>query len=491
MADLGTDQLLLDVAEYVVGYRVESAEALKTARYCLVDFLGNCIASLREPECLKVLGPLVPGTTVPHGAHVPGTAFYLDPCTAAFNMGTCAAWLSYGDSWQGADWISPFECIAAVLAVAEYLSSLRLVKGFPALTVREVLVCIVKSYEICGILATDNALNQVGVESALFVKVAATAVCTRMLGGGRREVISATSQAFVDGSGLRCYRHFPNVGTRKSWCAGDTASRSVWLALLTMRGEMGYPLALSAPVWGFNDVYHRRTSLNVSREYGTYVVENVVFKVSFPGDVHAQTAMECALRLHPQVVHRVDEVLNVTIYTSRSAIRTIDKTSPLRNPSDRETCLQYCVAIALLYGTVTTDHFADAVAQDPRIDELRSRMSVRETPQFSSDYVDPEKMSLPTAIQVHFKDRTSTTRLEVEYPLGHRRRRLECFPALEKKLMMNLSARLPATRATKLFETCMNPQLLDKLSVPEFLELFCEPPPNHVLTFAGEHLVTL
>lgn len=524
--DFGTDQLLLDVADYVVGFEVESAEAMKTARYCVNDVLGTCacrpnrrgggasrarrrtqthaaapprrratndagITALNSPECTKLLGPVVPGQTVPHGAHVPGTDYYLDPVQAAFNIGTCKAWGEYSDSWQGADWISPSDTIAAILAVAEYLSSLRLAKGFPALTVREVLIGVTKAYEVCGILATDNALNQVGVESALFVKVAATSVCTRMLGGGRREVISAASQAFVDGSGLRCYRHFPNVGTRKAWCAGDTASRAVFLALLTMRGEMGYPLVLSAPVWGFNDVYHRRASLNVSRDYGTYIIENVVFKVSFPGDVHAQTAMEVALRLHPQVVHRVDEVLSITIYTSRSTIRTIDKTSPLRNPSDRETCLQYCVAVSLLYGTVTVDHFSDAVAQDPRIDELRSRMTVRETPQFSSDYVDPEKMSLASAIQVHFKDRTSTSRLEVEYPLGHRRRRLECFPALEKKLMMNLSSRMPATRATKLFETCMNPQHLDKLSVPEFLELFCEPPPNHVLTFGGERLVTL
>ncbi len=481
MADLGTDQLLLDIADYVVGYRVASKEAVKTARYAVLDALGCGALALGDPECCKLLGPVVPGVSVRHGARVPGTDHVLDPVQAAFGISTMNRWLDYNDTWLAAEWLHPSDCLGAILAVAEYVSNVRLEKGLPALTMRDVIVSVVKAYEIQGVLAIENSMNQIGVDSALFLRVSATAVATHLLGGGRREICNAVSQAFVDGSGLRCFRHYPNVSTRKGWSAGDTASRAVWLALLTMKGENGHDLVLTAPVWGFNDVFYRRTELAIKRDFGTYVVENVLFAAQFPVEYHAVTAVEAALRLHHQVVHRFDDIHIIGISTTRSCIRCIDKTGPLLNAADRDHCLQYAVAVALLYGTLTKDHYTDAVAQDPRIDTLRRKMNVLESPQYSADYLDPEKRSVPNSIQVHFNDRTSTPKVEVEYPMGHRKRRLEGFPALDKKFMRNLLTKFSANHAGRIFETCMSPQIFDLMSVPDFMDLLAHPPVPRVL----------
>ncbi len=453
---------------------------MKTARYAVLDSIGCALLSLNFPECVKLLGPVVPGMTTPNGCSVLGTTHTLDPVTAAHNTSTAIRWLEYNDAWLAHEWVHPSDVIGAILPLCEYLSKIRMQRHLPSLTMRDVLVSTIKAYEICGILALENSLNGIGVDAGVFTKVAVAAVCTRLLGGGRREIADSVSQAFADGASLRCFRHYPNVGTRKGWSAGDASSRGVWIALTTMRGEQGHNLVLSAPVWGFNDVFYRRDDLRVTKEFKEHVVENTLFKVSFPCEYHAQTAVEATFLLHPQVVHRVDEVHSIVVSTTRSAVRTIDKTGPLRNPADRDHCIRYCVAIGLLYGTLTAEHYSDAVAQDPRIDELRKRISVVENPQYSSDYLDPDRRSVANAVQVHFQDRTSTSKVEIEYPLGHKRRRAECFPALEKKLVSSLNTRMPPMRAGKVFEMVTNPQRFDAMAVPDFVELF-SPSPNPFL----------
>lgn len=470
--DLGADQLLIDIANYVVGYEIKSRDAVKTARFAILDFASCALRGACEPACAKLLGPVVPGVTCTFGAHVPGTEYYLDPVTATGNMSTCARWLDYNDAFYGAEWTHPSDCIGAVLAVAEYVSRLRNERGLSVLSMRDVIVGVIKTYEIVGILALDNSFNQIGVDHGLLTRVAVAAVTTSMLGGGRLEVMYATSQAFIDGSGLRCFRHYPCAGTRKGWAAGDAASRGVSLALMTMRGEMGYLGALTAPVWGFNDVFYRRQDIALKRDFGEYVMENIVFKPSYPSEVHAQTAIEASFRLHPQVVHRVDEVHSVAVHTTRSAVRCIDKTGPLNGPADRDHCLQYAVAVALLYGNITTEHYEDSVANDPRVDELRRKILIAENPQYSADYVDPDRRSCSNSVQVHFKDRTSTNKFEVEYPVGHRRRRMETFSALEKKFIASLHMKFPPERAGFIFERVTDAQIFDALTPIDFMELF-------------------
>ena len=475
----------------MVGYEIKSRDAVKTARYAVLDAMACSMLSLNFPECAKLLGPVVPGATVTHGAHVPGTDHDVDPVTAAHNFSTCVRWLDYNDTWLASEWVHPSDVVGAIVPLAEYLTRVRLARALPPLTMKDVIVAVIKAYEVCGVLALENSLNQIGVDHSLMTRVAVASTCTRMLGGGRREVCDASSQAFADGAGLRCFRHYPNNGTRKGWAAGDACARGVWIALTTMRGEMGMRLVLSAPVWGFNDVFHRRQELSVRRDFGEYVMENTLFKVAFPCESHCVTAVEAAFRLHAQVVHRVDEVHNVTIHTTRSAVRCVDKTGPLRCPADRDHCVQYCVAVALLYGTLTAEHYEDAVAQDPRIDELRRRMTVVENPQYSADYLDPDRRSVTNAVQVHFNDRTSTSKVEVEYPLGHRRRRQECFPALEKKFMSALASRMTPNRAGRVFEQCVDPRRFDASPVTDFVEWFSPAPAPWLLPpsgarFAGE-----
>ena len=464
------DRELLDIADYVATFRVESEEALETARYCLQDALGCALLALSFSACTGLLGPLVPGTVVPDGARVPGTSFVLDPVQAAFNIGAMIRWLDYNDTWLAAEWGHPSDNIGAILAVADFVSRQRLRQGQEPLTIREVLEAMVKAYEIQGVLALENSFNSVGLDHVVLVKVASTALAVHLLGGGREAIAAALSQAWIDGQSLRTYRQAPNTGARKSWAAGDAAARAVRLALLTLQGEAGYPTALSAPTWGFYAVQFGGQPLRLSRPYGSYVMENILFKIAFPAEFHAQTAVEAALSLHPQVRGRLAEIREVTLFTQQSALRIISKTGPLHNPADRDHCLQYITAVAFIFGELTAQHYEDAVAADPRIDALRAKMTVTEEPRYSRDYLDPQKRSIANALQVHFTDGTSTEKVEVEYPLGHRRRRAEGLPLLLEKCEENLASRLPVPRVRELMALFADRGKLEETSVCAFLE---------------------
>ncbi len=463
------DSELADIADYVRNYDVTSDLAYETARYCLMDALGCAMLALNFPECTKLLGPIVPGTRVPNGARVPGTGFVLDPVTAAFNLGSLIRWLDYNDTWLAAEWGHPSDNFGAILSVADYLC--RSAVTTP-LRMREVLTAAIKAHEIQGVLALENSFNRVGLDHVILVKVASTAVITQMLGGDRETIINALSNAFVDGQSLRTYRHAPNTGSRKSWAAGDAASRAVWLSLMAMKGAMGYPSALTALNWGFYDVLFNGQPFRFQRPYDSYVMENVLFKISFPAEFHAQTAAECAMILHPQVKDRLDDIERVVITTHESAIRIIDKKGPLHNPADRDHCLQYMTAVPLIFGRLTADDYEDHVASDARIDSLRAKMKVVENKQYSIDYLDPEKRSIANAVQVFFKDGTSTENIAVEYPVGHRRRRAEGIPLLIEKFRNNLATRFSAKRVDTILENCSDGQRFEDLPVHEFINLF-------------------
>ena len=466
------DRSLVDIAKYVADSVIDSHLAYETARHCLIDSLGCAVLALRYPECVKLLGPIVPGTHVPHGARIPGTQFELDAVLAALNIGCLIRWLDYNDTWLAAEWGHPSDNLGGILATADYLSRRNLAEGRPPLMMREVLTATIKAYEIQGVLALENSLNRVGLDHVLFVKAASTAVVTGMLGGGVDEIINAVSNAFVDGGSLRVYRHAPNTGSRKSWAAGDATSRAVWLALMTMTGEMGYPSAMTAKGWGFYDALFKGKSFVHQRPYGSYVVENILFKISFPAEFHAQTAVECALKLHNQVKDRLHEIEAITITTHESAIRIIDKTGPLHNPADRDHCLQYMVAIGLIFGVLTADHYEDEVAADGRIDALREKMVVVEDPQYSQDYLDSDKRSIANAIQIRLKDGSSTEKIAVEYPIGHRRRRVEGIPLLEEKFAANLASRFPPKQMNAILDLCLDQKQLEATPVNEFMQMF-------------------
>ena len=466
------DRVLVDIAEYVAEMAISSTEAYTTAHACLLDALGCAILALRYPECSKLLGPIVPGTVVPQGARVPGTSFVLDPVQAAFNLGTMLRWLDFNDTWLAAEWGHPSDNLGGILTSADYLSQVRLVNGQQPLVMRDVLTALIKAYEIQGVLALENSLNRVGLDHVLLVKVASTAVVTGLLGGGKQDIINAVSNAWIDNGSLRTYRHAPNTGSRKSWAAGDATSRAVRLALMTLRGEMGYASALTAKTWGFYDVVFRGKPFAFSRPYGSYVIENILFKISFPAEFHAQTAVEGAITLHEQVRDRLDQIEKVVLTTHESAMRIIDKTGPLTNPADRDHCLQYMVAIGLLTGQLTADDYEDARASDPRIDRLRAKMIVEEDKRYSRDYLDPDKRSIANAVQVFFQDGTATAKVEVEYPLGHRRRRAEGRAALEEKLVSNLRTRFPERRVQELLKVCLDQVHLEKMAVQDFVSLF-------------------
>jgi 2-methylcitrate dehydratase len=463
------DQELVDIAEYVTHYGVTSDLAYETARYCLMDALGCAILALNFPECTKLLGPIVEGTTVPNGARVPGTDYILDPVTATFNLGAMIRWLDYNDTWLAAEWGHPSDNLGAILAVADYLNRSGI--ALP-IKMRDVLTAAIKAHEIQGVMSLENSFNRVGLDHVLLVKVASTAVVTHMLGGDKEDIINAVSNAWIDGQSLRTYRHAPNTGSRKSWAAGDAASRAVRLALMTLKGEMGYPSALTAPKWGFYDVLLKGQQFRFQRSYGSYVMENVLFKVSFPAEFHAQTAAEGAMILHPQVKGRIDDIQRVVITTHESAIRIIDKTGPLHNPADRDHCIQYMTALPLILGRLTADDYEDNIAADPRIDSLRAKMKIVENKQYSADYLDPEKRSIANAVQVFFKDGTSTENVVVEYPLGHRRRRKEGIPRLIEKFKNNLAARFSEKRVAAILELFANPQKLEQMPVHEFINFF-------------------
>lgn len=467
-----TDILLEYIADYVLEKEIVSEEAYQTARYVLLDTLGCGVLALNYPECTKLLGPVVPGTVVPNGTRVPGTSFVLDPVRGAFNIGCMIRWLDYNDTWLAAEWGHPSDNLGGILAVADYLSQVRLSEGKEPLKVRDVLEMMIKAHEIQGILALENSLNRVGLDHVLFVKVATTAVAAKMLGGSRKEIINAVSNAWIDNSSLRTYRHAPNTGSRKSWAAGDATSRGVQLALMAIKGEMGYPQALSAPGWGFQDVLYKEKELKLARKLDSYVMENVLFKVSYAAEFHAQTAAECAVKLHKQVSGRLNEIDRITITTHESAIRIIDKKGPLHNPADRDHCLQYITAIGLIKGDIRAEFYEDEIANDKRIDELRDKMEVIENKQYSVDYLDPNKRSIANAVQVHYIDGTSSEFVECEYPLGHRFRRDEAIPKIIEKFLSNLKAQFPAGQQRKIEEVVSNQESLEKMNVNEFVTLF-------------------
>lgn len=466
------DKVLTDIADYVSKYEIKSKEAYNTARICLMDTLGCGLEALSYPACTKLMGPIVAGTIVPNGAKVPGTPFQLDPVMAAFNIGCMIRWLDFNDTWLAAEWGHPSDNLGGILATSDWISRKNVAQGEKPLVMRDVLTAMIKAHEIQGVLALENSFNRVGLDHVVLVKVASVAVVTKMLGGTRDAIIDAVSQAWVDGQPLRTYRHAPNTGSRKSWAAGDATSRAVRLALMTLNGEMGYPSVLTAKSWGFYDVLFKGKGFKLLRPYASYVMENVLFKISFPAEFHAQTAIECALKLHPRVKTRLDEVKKIIITTHESAIRIIDKKGPLHNPADRDHCIQYVTAIGLIFGNLTAQHYEDKIAKDPRIDRLRDKMQCVENKQYSKDYLNPSKRSIANAVQVFFKDGSKTEKVEVEYPIGHRRRRGEGIPLLVGKFKTNLARRFPAKQQEAILELCLDQKKLETTPVNEFVDLF-------------------
>jgi len=469
------DPLFQAIADYVLApEKITSTEALETARLCLMDTLGCGLLALDYPACTKLLGPVVPGATMPsRGARVPGTDYELEPVQAAFNIGAMVRWLDFNDTWLAAEWGHPSDNLGGILAVADYLSRQAVAEGKAPLTVRDVLVAMIQAHEVQGVLALENAFNRVGLDHVLLVRIASTAVVTRLLGGTREQIINALSNAFVDGGALRTYRHAPNTGSRKSWAAGDATSRAVRHALFALKGEMGYPSALSAKTWGFQDVLLKGQPVKLPAQgFGSYVMEHVLFKISFPAEFHAQTAVEAAITLHPQIVGRLDEIEKIVVETQESGKRIIDKTGPLANPADRDHCIQYMVAIGLLKGSLTAEDYEDSMASDKRVDALREKMEVVENAEFTHDYLDPAKRSIGNAVQVFFRDGSSTERVSVEYPIGHRRRRKEGVPVLLEKFENALRGRIPAPQAEAILALCRNPEGLAATPVDQFMVHF-------------------
>ncbi|HEX7380810.1 MAG TPA: bifunctional 2-methylcitrate dehydratase/aconitate hydratase [Nevskiaceae bacterium] len=469
------DRVLVDIADYVCGFQIDSPLAYETARHSLIDALGCGMRALAFPACAKLLGPIVPGSVVPHGARVPGTQFQLDPVQAAFDIGSMIRWLDFNDTWLAAEWGHPSDNLGGILAVADWLSRTAVARGRPPLAMRAVLTAMIKAHEIQGCIALENSFNAVGLDHVILVKVASTAVVGGLLGLSRAQIVDALSLAWVDGAALRTYRHAPNTGSRKSWAAGDATSRAVRLALMVQRGEMGYPSALSAPTWGFYDACFHGKPFRFPRAYGSYVIENVLFKVSYPAEFHGQTAVEAALALRAELIARgrsADEVASVTIRTHAACLRIIDKQGPLHNPADRDHCVQYMVAVALLFGRLVATDYEDDVAADPRIDALRARIHCVEDPQFTKDYHDPDKRSIASGLTVEFADGTRLPEVVVEYPFGHPRRRAEGIPLLEAKFRRNLASRFPAELQRAILDASFNQQKLERMPVHEYVDLW-------------------
>ncbi len=469
------DQVLVDIADYVCDYEIRSDEAYNTARLCLMDTLGCGLEALSYPACTKLMGPIVPGTVAPHGAKVPGTQFQLDPVKAAFDIGAMIRWLDFNDTWLAAEWGHPSDNLGGILAAADWLSRTRVAEGKAPLTMKDVLTAMIKAHEIQGCLALENAFNKVGLDHVVLVKVASAAVVTRLLGGTREEIIDAVSHAWLDGQALRTYRHAPNTGSRKSWAAGDATSRAVRLALMVLKGEMGYPSVLTAKTWGFYDALFQGREFKFQRPYGSYVMEHVLFKISFPAEFHSQTAVEAAFILHDTLKgmgRSAADIKKITIRTHDACVRIIDKKGPLNNPADRDHCVQYMVAVPLIFGRLTAEDYEDKVAADPRIDALRDKISCVEDPQFTQDYHDPEKRSIPNALTVELNDGTVLDEVVVEYPIGHRRRRAEGIPHLIEKFKVNLNRRFPAKQQRTILSLCEDQGKLEGTPVNEFTDLF-------------------
>ena len=467
----GFDGLITEISEYVSNYEIKSDLALDTARNCLIDTIGCGLLALKFPACTKMLGPIVRGTKVPYGVRVPGTDYELDPVKGAFDIGCIIRWLDYNDTWLAAEWGHPSDNLGAILSVCDFISRQQIANGDEPLKMRTVLESMIMAHEIQGVLALENSFNRVGLDHVLLVKVASTAVATKLLGGSIDQIKDAVSQAWLDGQSLRTYRHAPNAGSRKSWAAGDATSRGVRLAMITMSGEMGYPGALSAPIWGFEDVLFKGDSLSLPQPFETYVMENILFKISFPAEFHAQTAVEAAVSLHSEIKDRINEIKSIEITTHESAIRIISKVGELNNPADRDHCLQYMVAIGLLKGNLVAEDYEDDVAKDPRVDELREKMIINEDKKYSKEYLEADKRSIANRIKVHFKDGTATNEVEVEYPIGHKRRRKEGIPILEKKFKDNLSITYDEFKSNEIFELCMDQRKLEEISVADFQQL--------------------
>ena len=467
------DVVLQKIADYVCDVDISSQEAFSTARYCLMDSLACAALAMRFPECTKLLGPLVPGATLDNGVRVPGTCFELDPVQAAFNIGVLIRYLDFNDTWLAAEWGHPSDNLGAILAVADYVSRQNRLQGKAPLSINDVLTAAIKAHEIQGVLALENSYNRVGLDHVLLVRVASTAVVTQMLGGSKNDVINAVSNAWIDGGALRTYRHAPNTGSRKSWAAGDACRRAVTLALLALRGEMGYPSALSAKTWGFYDVLFKGNAFTFQRDFGTYVMENILFKISFPAEFHAQTAVECALILHPQVKDRVDDIEKIVIETQEAGDRIINKTGVLDNYADRDHCIQYMVAAPMIFGELTAASYNDDVAADPRIDALRNKMQVSENENFTKDYFDPEKRAIGNAIQVFFTDGSSTERVHIDYPIGHRRRRDEGIPVLLRKFEDAMKEHYSTRQVQTIMTLTADENVFNTLSVDTFIGAFC------------------
>ncbi|MGV2862827.1 bifunctional 2-methylcitrate dehydratase/aconitate hydratase [Achromobacter sp. ESBL13] len=469
------DQVLVDIADYVLNYEIKSSLAYETARNCLIDTLGCGLEALEYPACKKLLGPIVPGTVVPHGAKVPGTSFQLDPVQAAFNIGTLIRWLDFNDTWLAAEWGHPSDNLGGILATADWLSRTAVAAGKAPLTMRDVLTGMIKAHEIQGCIALENSFNKVGLDHVVLVKVASTAVVAQMLGLDRDEVINAVSLAWVDGQSLRTYRHAPNTGSRKSWAAGDATSRAVRLALIAKTGEMGYPSVLTAKTWGFYDVLFKGQPFKFQRPYGSYVMENVLFKISYPAEFHSQTAVECAMELHVKLGalgKRAEDIKAITIRTHEACIRIIDKKGPLNNPADRDHCIQYMVAVPVLFGRLTAADYEDDVASDPRIDALRDKIVCVEDPAFTRDYHDPDKRSIANALTVEFVDGSKLDEIVCEYPIGHKRRRADGIPLLEAKFRTNLARMFPARQQRRILDVSLDQQALEAMPVHEYVDLY-------------------
>ncbi|HEY9573743.1 MAG TPA: bifunctional 2-methylcitrate dehydratase/aconitate hydratase [Pusillimonas sp.] len=469
------DKVLTDIVDYVHDYPIDSDLAYETARLCLIDTLGCGLEALEYPACTKLLGPIVQGTIVPNGARVPGTQFQLDPVQAAFNIGAMIRWLDFNDTWLAAEWGHPSDNLGGILACADWLSRSAVAVGKPALTMRAVLTAMIKAHEIQGCIALENSFNKVGLDHVVLVKVASTAVVAQLLGLGRDETLNAVSLAWVDGQSLRTYRHAPNTGSRKSWAAGDATSRGLRLALMARTGEMGYPTALTAKNWGFYDVLFKGREFTFQRSYASYVMENVLFKISFPAEFHAQTAVECAMQLHSRLRNSgktADDIAKLTIRTHEACLRIIDKKGPLNNPADRDHCIQYMVAVPLIFGRLTAADYEDAMAADPRIDALRNKIDCVEDPAFTADYHDPEKRSIANGLTVQFKDGGTLDEVVCEYPIGHRLRRKEGIPLLEDKFRRNLARRFPARQQQRILDASLNRKALETMPVHEYVDLY-------------------
>ena len=469
------EAVLTKIADYATKYSIKSADAFETARYCLIDTLGCGFEALEYPACTKLMGPIVPGTVVPNGAKVPGTQFQLDPVQAAFNIGAMIRWLDFNDTWLAAEWGHPSDNLGGILATADWLSRTAIANGKKPLLMKDVLAGMIKAHEIQGVLALENSFNRVGLDHVVLVKVASTAVVANMIGCTYDEVINAVSQAWVDGQSLRTYRHAPNTGSRKSWAAGDATSRAVRLALISKTGEMGYPSVLSAKGWGFYDVLFKGQPFKFQRPFGSYVMENVLFKISFPAEFHSQTAVECAMQIHDalnKAGKKPEDIKKITIRTHEACIRIIDKKGPLNNPADRDHCIQYMVAVPILFGRLTAGDYEDSIAKDPRIDVLRDKIDCVEDKRYTKDYHDPQKRSIANALTVEFKDGTKMKEIVCEYPIGHKRRRKEGMPVLVEKFRTNLARRFPAKQQARILDLCLDAKKLQNTPVNEFVDLF-------------------